>query len=403
MSAVDQRLTVLLLSDLFPPVLGGLERHVDELATLLTEAGHDVHVATCTQNPRSSSPRVTTHVVHTAVSRFVRYENPDRPFHPPAPDPKARRELRHIIDTVRPDVIHGHSLLAHSLPRQLDVPVVLTAHDYGLICQRRTLYDRHQNCCSGPRGPGCVSCGAEQYGWSKSLAGAVATSVSRRTLHADHIISVSEAVAESLRPWLPVPLSVIHNWTEQETSNGQASVPDDLPTDTFVLYAGDPGAHKGIDVLLDAWSGESAPKAELYLATTRELDRRLPPRVRTGRLAREEMSGAWRAASVAVVPSLWPEPCPLVALEAMRAGTPIVASAIGGLPELVRDGVDGILVPPGDAHALRSAVDRLLADEGLRRRLGSQGRTHAASFAPSLVIPRVVTVYRDAIAARGGA
>jgi glycosyltransferase involved in cell wall biosynthesis len=396
------RLTVLLLSDLFPPVLGGLERHVDELATLLAEAGHEVHVATCTTNPRTSSPRVTTHVVHTAVSRIVRYVDADRPFHPPAADPRARRELRRIIDAVAPDVIHGHSLLAHSLPRELHVPVVLTAHDYGLVCQRRTLYDRNRDCCSGPRGPGCVTCGAEEYGWLKSIAGATATSVSRRHLDVDRIIAVSEAVARSLRPWLSVPISVIHNWTEQDGQNGKGPVPDDLPTEKFVLYAGDPGAHKGTEVLIDAWSGKSAPKAELFLATTRNLGRRLPPRVRSGRLAREEMSGAWGAASVAVVPSLWPEPCPLVVLEAMGAGTPVVASAIGGLPELVRDGVDGILVPPGDVQALRSAVTRLLADDGLRERLGGQGRAHAATFAPSVVIPQVVAVYRDVIAARDG-
>jgi glycosyltransferase involved in cell wall biosynthesis len=226
--------------------------------------------------------------------------------------------------------------------------------------------------------------------------------VSRRRLHADHVIAVSDAVATALRPWLRVPVSTIHNWTEAKVPQDDGPAPQDLPSGSFVLFAGDPGAHKGIDVLLDAWSGRSAPEAELYLATTRPVTRPLPPRVRSGRLTPDQMPAAWRRASVAVAPSLWPEPFGLVVLEAMSAGTPIVASAVGGLAELVRDGVDGILVPPGNVAALRSAIDRLLVDDDLRADLGDQARVRAAAFAPSEVIPRVVSLYHALAAGRGG-
>jgi glycosyltransferase involved in cell wall biosynthesis len=84
----------------------------------------------------------------------------------------------------------------------------------------------------------------------------------------------------------------------------------------------------------------------------------------------------------------------------MRAGTPVVASAVGALPELVRDGIDGLLVPPGDVRALRSAAGRLLADDDLRTRLGAQARTRAETFTPASVIPRIVSLYRELIAAR---
>jgi glycosyltransferase involved in cell wall biosynthesis len=68
------------------------------------------------------------------------------------------------------------------------------------------------------------------------------------------------------------------------------------------------------------------------------------------------------------------EGAPMSILEAMAAGLPVVASAVGGVPELVEDGVTGVLVPPGDPAALAAALDRLLADPDLRRRMGAAGR-----------------------------
>ena len=68
---------------------------------------------------------------------------------------------------------------------------------------------------------------------------------------------------------------------------------------------------------------------------------------------------AWRHAGIGLVPSLWPEPFGLVAVEAMRSGVPVVASRIGALPGIVADGVTGILVTPGNTTELRAAIRRL--------------------------------------------
>jgi glycosyltransferase involved in cell wall biosynthesis len=65
---------------------------------------------------------------------------------------------------------------------------------------------------------------------------------------------------------------------------------------------------------------------------------------------------------------------PVVLMEAMASGTPVVSTQVSGIPELVEDGVTGLLAPPGDAVALADCLERMLADPGLRRRLAIAGR-----------------------------
>lgn len=103
-----------------------------------------------------------------------------------------------------------------------------------------------------------------------------------------------------------------------------------------------------------------------------------------GQLTREEVCATIRAADVVAAPSVPTqegkrEGIPTVLIEAMACGVPVVASDLSGIPELVTNGHDGILVPPGDAAALAAAIERLAGDPGLRRRLGANGRATVVS------------------------
>jgi glycosyltransferase involved in cell wall biosynthesis len=106
---------------------------------------------------------------------------------------------------------------------------------------------------------------------------------------------------------------------------------------------------------------------------------------------------AWRRAIAGVVPSAWQEPFGIVALEAMDAGVPVVASATGGLAEVVDDGETGLLVPPGDAGALADAIGRLVADVELRRRLGDGAARRIERYRPDAIVPRIEASYRRAL------
>jgi glycosyltransferase involved in cell wall biosynthesis len=91
----------------------------------------------------------------------------------------------------------------------------------------------------------------------------------------------------------------------------------------------------------------------------------------------EAMSALYRRAAVVAVPSLWPEPQGIVAVEAMAAGVPVVASRIGGLPDIIAHEITGFLVPPGDHEALAKHLALLLEDAELRRRMGRAARARA--------------------------
>lgn len=127
-----------------------------------------------------------------------------------------------------------------------------------------------------------------------------------------------------------------------------------------VVLAG-PGPPQDLDRLRAAIEGTSHPERFLVL----------PPR--------EQIWDLLAAVDVVAVPSLWPDPLPRAAMEAMAAGRPVVAYRSGGVPEMVTDGKTGLLVEPGDVEGLAAGLVRLAADEGLRRRMGKAGAMHAAA------------------------
>jgi glycosyltransferase involved in cell wall biosynthesis len=146
----------------------------------------------------------------------------------------------------------------------------------------------------------------------------------------------------------------------------------------------------------DAWLlivGEGSLEPEL-----RSFARSLPPPARdrivfTGR--REDVAAVTADLDVAVVPSLR-EAQGISILEAMARGIPVVASAVGGIPEVLTDGLDGILVPPADPPALASACIRLARSPALRRSLGEAGRaTVAARFSLDAMVRSIEAVYDE--------
>jgi glycosyltransferase involved in cell wall biosynthesis len=147
----------------------------------------------------------------------------------------------------------------------------------------------------------------------------------------------------------------------------------------------------GVRVRL-AGSGRLEPAVRARVATEG-----LPVDV-LGAVPPSRVAAELRAAAVAVLPALWWENCPMAVLEAAACGVPVVASAVGGVPELVDDGRTGLLVPPGDAAALAGALTRLLSDPVEADRMGRAGWARVrARHDPAAHVAALVEVYRRVV------
>jgi glycosyltransferase involved in cell wall biosynthesis len=408
---------ILMVSQFYAPVVGGQERAVENLSTALVRRGHDVALATLAQHglpPFEVVGAVRVHRLHGLLQRSrALYREPQRRHAAPAPDPETVLELRRVLARERPDVIHTHDWLVHSmtpLRRRFRAPVVLTLHDHSLRCATKRLM-RDDTVCPGPRLGACIACAARQYGTLKGTSTALGLRLSGPALRAlvDCFLPVSESVAASadLRR-AGLPYTVVNNFVPEHLFNGndgaERSVEpsDGLPDRAFLLFAGDAFKDKGIEVLLEAHSRlPNRPPLVVIGRPYADSLRRPRPDVHVlGTRTHSAVLDALRRCAVAVVPSITPESFGFVALEAMVLGRPVVAARSGALPEIVSDGETGLLTPPGDATALATALSRLLDDPGLRERMGSAGRRRAEQFSESRVVQRVETIYQDLLERR---
>jgi glycosyltransferase involved in cell wall biosynthesis len=169
-----------------------------------------------------------------------------------------------------------------------------------------------------------------------------------------------------------------------------------------VLCAGHVIAEKGFDVAIEAVARLPADTVLLVAGSgpalagleARAVRLALGKRVRfLGRQA--DVAPLMQAADVLACPSLWAEAAGLVNMEAQACGIPVVASRVGGIPEIIEDGRTGILHEPGDAEALAAALERLRADPELRARIGAAARSRACDhFSMQSRIPITLSHYR---------
>jgi 2-deoxystreptamine N-acetyl-D-glucosaminyltransferase/2-deoxystreptamine glucosyltransferase len=178
---------------------------------------------------------------------------------------------------------------------------------------------------------------------------------------------------------------VIPSGVEVPASVGEPADPPE------VLFVGRLSPEKGILELVQAAEG-----IPLLVAGDGPLRAQVPGAL--GFVPHHELSPLYERVAVVAVPS-HREGFGVVALEAMAHGRPVVASAVGGLLDIVVDGETGLLVPPGDVGALRGALERLLGDADLRRGLGDAGRRRALEhFAWPAVTDATIAAYEDALA-----
>ena len=406
---------VLMLAQFYPPTIGGEEQHVRNLAHALARRGHSVAVATLAQAGQpafTDDEGVRVYRLPATAQRAARFlYSTDRMHATPLPDPETTLALRRVVRRERPQIVHAHNWLVHSflpLKRSSGAKLILTLHDYSLRCATKRLMFHDDDLCSGPGLTKCLSCARTHYGTAIGVPTVLANwgmgAVERQAVNL--FIPVSNAVASgNALAANRLPFEVIPNFVPDDvgTLRGAGAVEvytAQLPPDGYLLFVGDLSRQKGIRVALEAYAGlPEAPPLVCIGQPTPETPVELPANVHVLRKwSHDAVMWAWSRCLLGLVPSVWPDPCPTVAMEAMAMGKPVIAARSGGLPDIVADGTTGFVVPPGDVVALRDAIARLLTDTDLRERMGAAGRERVALFQAHTVVERVEAAYTRVLA-----
>jgi glycosyltransferase involved in cell wall biosynthesis len=418
---------VLLLAQFFPPDIGGEERHVFNLANTLAGRGHDVAVATQRMadvpDRETLASGVRVHRFATAAMRLPGLYSTSRTHHPPLPDPLGVRELARIARQERPDVVHAHNWIVNSAvalrrssPAGPRFGLVLTLHDFSHVCATKRLM-RMGSPCEGPAVTRCLPCATAQYGAAMGPLTAAATALMRpwKNRAIDHVVCVSSAVARGSHIPPGPGTSVIPNFVLDEIvldGPGDAagprsgSIPPGVPAEDFLLFVGELSRDKGLPTLLRAYESLGRGRPPLLLVGRRTPD--TPGRLPDGAEMRaewphEHVMAAFRRCLFAVLPSICLDACPTTVLEAMASGRPVIATATGGIVDMIAHGENGLMVPPGGERPLAEAMARLLDDPELRLRLAAGARERVRRFTASTVVERLEAVYARVAPRRSGA
>ena len=340
---------VIVVSGIWPPDVGGPASHGPDVAAFLAARGHDVRAIVAADGP-------------------------------PAPQPYP---VDWVSRRLPKGVVHGVAAVVIAR-RAGDADVVYTTG----------MFARTALACAAVRTPFVLKLTGdpafERARWRGAVGGSVdefqrggTAPLLRRLRHvtvrgAAHVICPSAFLKELALTWGARAVTVLPNPTP--------AVPqlDRRRHDGVVLaFAGRFGPQKALVVLFGAVA--RVPDVRLRVAGAGVLDAKLPPNAELlGALPREQVLRLFADADASVLSSAW-ENFPHTVVESLAVGTPVIATRVGGVAEVVEDGVNGLLVPPGDIDALAGAIRRFATEPELRTRLRDAAAPSVARFAPDVV------------------
>jgi glycosyltransferase involved in cell wall biosynthesis len=300
---------------------------------------------------------------------------------------RAEHAMTAVVERFRPDVVHCHNIyhqLSPSILRPLEragIPAVMTVHDYKPVCPTYRLHDGAGLCtaCVGHGTHHAIVRACKDGSRAGSALLALESGVHRRIGAYGRIarfICPSRFLADMLRSgrFYPERLRVVPNFIDAASVTPRRGAGDGF------VYVGRLSSEKGVDLLIEAVARSGVRLTVVGHGPEHDALQSLAARVApgrvmfTGQLGRDDVMATVVAARAAVLCARWHENMPMSILEANAAAVPMVVSDLGGLPDLVTDGVTGQVVPSGDVGALAAALTRLDSEPGWSERLGAAAR-----------------------------
>jgi glycosyltransferase involved in cell wall biosynthesis len=373
---------------------GGEDVALELETNLLKERGHDIEVLLFSNETPSGSAGVWSGI--NAVY-----------------NKGAAKKVRQAIQQFKPDIIHVHNWFFTASPsvfyaaKKERVPVIMTIHNYRFICANALLLRNDRPCelCVDKTWPihgiryKCYRNSASQ----SALVTAI-TSI-HKSLHTwqrkvDNYIVLtpfakSRLVGSSFKV-NPERMIVKPNFIPDP---GQGN----LPREDFFLFAGRLSASKGVHILLQAFARLSSRL--IIVGEGPEKDMLLQPYASAsnitfaGKRSRNELLDMMKRCKAVIFPSLWYEGLPFVILEAFATGTPIIASRLGTMAEVITHGFNGLHFTPGDATELKNAVEVMeRAGPEVEQLYGNARQTYLEKYHPGIHYKSIMSIYETTIA-----
>lgn len=391
---------------------GGAETVFFNTSELLMEHGHTVIPFSIKSDKNKESAYSSYFVDYPELSEsglLTKIKN-IRPF---IYNKKAKQQLEKLLQVEKPDIAHIHllfnSMSVAILPvlKKYNIPVVMTVHDYRLICPAYTFRDgkgricerclkNHSywqcitNKCSKGNLPNSIILSLDSY-FRKYFISPVDfidrfIFVSKFSQH-KHITSNNKYTDKSTH---------LYNFTLIESDKSS------IAKENYILYFGRISEEKGIETLIRAMEG--IPNVKLKIAGTGPLLKSLSNQSNTaidfiGFKSGDELRSLIRKALFSVVPSEWYENNPLTVIESQTLGTPVIGSNIGGIPELIKDQVDGYLFDPQSVEGLNKAIRKGLAlSPADYKKMCENAQSFAdTNYSKTIHYNRLISIYEDVI------
>jgi glycosyltransferase involved in cell wall biosynthesis len=391
---------------------GGAEAYMEDLADLQVAAGHTVAFF-------GMAHPLNTHL------QYSKHYPAHIELEPPPPtmigrvrgvgrmlySTSASRGMDAVLTEFRPDVVHMHNIYHQLSPSVLrpvarrKIPTVMTLHDYKLACPTYQFLDHGNLCqaCLGGHFQHAVlrRCKDGSLGASAAMAAELAIhTISGAYSPVSVFICPSRFLEGRMRAAGVFPRRMRHVPHFIDTKE----IPIKAAPGGGIVLAGRLSPEKGIDVAIRAMGDIEGAVLDIAGTGPDEAPlRRLAESVAPGRVRflglvdKAEVQRLMLAASVVVVPSRWYENQPMVVLESLARGVPVVGSDLGGMPELIEPGETGDLVPPNDPKALAAALRPYISEPGVGFAMRDRARaTIVAEFSPEQHLDRIGAMYDQA-------
>lgn len=407
-----ETLNFLMSSTFYPPHnFGGDATHVYYLANALAELGHEVDVVYnrglydlrcnggCSTDIYPNHDGVHLHALSSPVDRLSRFSLYAFGSYYPS-----TKEIPNIVSSVKPDVIHHHNVGGLGLSAlKVSAPCVLyTAHDYWLICPLSNLMRPDNSFCTNRSN--CFKC----VMWSKRplQIWRYYRSLEKNMCHVNSIIAPSNFMKDVLSQHsdFQVPIMSILNFVPQPPKPSE-SVCDHR----YFLFVGILSPFKGVENLINAYIsicmrldasliivGDGPLRTKLQEII---MHKGLQNRIKLlGKIEYETLITLYRHAIATIVPSIWPENCPLVAIESFSCGTPVIAASSGGLTEILDISKAGLLFERNCIDQLSNLMVQLSEDDIIRNNLKQNAKNaYRKHFSPEVYVKKYLALVDDQI------